>query len=294
MIVGGNEIRTIENCEYHLIGNITVKDNATLIIRNAVFNQTGAGNRAGIEVKNQARLIVTNTTLMISQDFISKILVQDEARVNIVNSNITNPKQDIFIWPEDNSTIHIENSVISGPGSRVVVANGDSEVHIKNSSIARVTVWERSTVIIESSSLNEAIRAFNNCTVNVFDSTIGYVTAFGSLTLYIRSSIIESYVQTGMESHVWLVKTSVKNVIAAENSEVWLIDASAGAFEEHDNAKVFVGWELPLFGTIAFHHRLAFVIQLVTPIAVGATAFVVLFVVIRKLRKRQREAKQKG
>ena len=63
MIVGGNETRTIENCEYYLTGNITIEDNATLIIRNAIFNQTSLGDPVGIVVKNRANLIVTNTTL---------------------------------------------------------------------------------------------------------------------------------------------------------------------------------------------------------------------------------------
>lgn len=296
IIVDGNKTLTIENCEYHFTGNITIEDNATLIIRNAIFNQTGLGDPVGIVVKNRANLIITNTTLIISQaqlQFPSKILVQDEAKLNIVNSNITSSNQEIFIWPESSSRIYIENSVISGPKSCVVVTNGDSEVHIKNSRIDRVTAWVNSKVTIESSSLNEAIRAFNNCTINVFYSTIGYVTAYGSLTLYTRCSIIKSYVQAAMESHVWLVKTSVQKVIAAENSEVWLIDASVGAFEEHDNAKVYVGWETP-FGPLAFHHTIAYIIQLVTPIAVGATLCVILFVAIMKLRNRQKKAKREG
>lgn len=294
LIVDGNETRIIEDCEYNLIGNITVKDNATLIIRNAIFNQTGVGDRVGIMVENRSSFVVTNATLIISQDFSSKILVQDEAIVNIVNSNIINSEQDVLIWPEDSSTFYMENSVMSGLKTCKVVANDNSEVHVENSNFDRATVWGSSTVFIESSSLSDAIRTFNNSTVHVFGSTIGYVHAYGSLLLYIRSSTIESYVQTGIESEVWLIKTSVPEVRAGGSSKVWLISASVGTFQEHDNATVSVGWDIPLFGPIAFHHRLAPVVWLIALIAAGAITFVVLFVVIKKLQKRQKKPKGKA
>ena len=286
LVVGDNETCTIEDSD-QLIGNITIKDHATLIIRDALVNQDDY-DRVGITVMNQANLIVTNATLIISQVFSSKILVQDDAIVNIANSNIVNPEQDILIWAEDSSTVYIENSVMSGLKNCKVVADDYSEVHVHNSTFDRMTVWGSSTVFLASSTLGEAVRAFGNSTIHVSDSTISYVTADGDLSLYIRNSNIESYIRTGSSSDVWLIHTVVPEIWAGGSSKLWLIDSSVEAFHEYDEARVFVGWDLPVFGPVAFHHTLVVVVQLFAIVLVGVMVFLVLFFLIRRLWKRSR------
>lgn len=292
IIVSGNEIRIIDY-DYHLIGNITVKDNATLIIRNAIFNQTGLHGRVGIVVENQASFTVTDATLIISQDYTSKITLQDEAMLDIVNSNITNSNSDVYIWVRDNSTVHIENSAISGLIESKLVVETSSSVEIKNSALGRVVVWVCPEVLIESSTLTDALKTWGATTVRVLDSTIGFVWAglgVGNVKMTIRRSSL-GYIQTGSESEVWLIKTSLAAVWSGGNSKVWLIDMSEAAIHEFDNARVFIGWELPLFGPIAVHYSVAPIVRLIPLIALGAIGFVVLFVVIIKLQKgRARQA----
>jgi hypothetical protein len=302
LIVEGDETRTIEDCEYQLIGNIIVKDNATLIIKNAIFNQTGryvpADIPANIVVENQANFYLTNTTLIISQNVTSRILIQNQAKMYITGSSIENFEYDVAIWAIDNSLVYIENSVMRRAKEDVeywvvetctVVCDGYSEVHIKNLTFDRTTVYQSSKVFIERSTLNDAVRIFDSPTVQVTDSTIDYVTAEGSPVVFIRSSIIGSYIhalQDTTSADIWLIHMTVKTVVARGSSKVRLIDASVTNLQMDGNAALFVGWDLPLFGPVAFTPTLAFVIQLIALNSLLAIIIIVLYVLIRKLRKR--------
>lgn len=309
LIVSGNETRTIEDSEYNLIGNVLVKDTATLIIRNAVFNQTGkyvlADPPANIVVKNRASFFLTNATLIISQgmpaeDNTSRILVQDEAKLHIASSKLENFEHDISIWGVGNSLIYIENAIMkrahedvkSTRESCTVLANDYSEVHVKNLTFDRATIYGNSRVFIERSTLKDAVRIFDSPIVQVSDSATGYVTAIGSPSLYIRSSIIESYISaTGSttSADIWLLHMTAKEVRAGGFSKVRLIDASVEDLYMYENATLFVGWDLPLFGPVAFPPTLAWIIQLIAINLFVVTIIVVLYVLIGKLHKRASE-----
>jgi hypothetical protein len=293
IITSGSETRIIDS-EYHLIGNIIVKDNSTLIIRNTIFNQTSGNGRVGIVIENRASFIVTNATLALSQDSTSKITVQDEAKFDMVDSTIANSKSDVYIWVRENSTLQIENSAISSFIESKLVIESSSKVNIKDSTLGRVVVWRNPEVLIESSTITGALKNWGTSTVRVSGSTVGLVIAYGNLTMYIRNSIIGGDVTTGLKSDVWLIHTSAQDVSAGGNSRVWLIDASVEAFHEHGDAAVFVGWDVPLFGPMAVHCTLVPMVRLITLIVVGATAFIVLFIVIRKLHKRRQVAPTRG
>lgn len=310
LIVGGNEKLTIEDCEYQLIGNIIVKDDAALTIKNAIFNQTGryvpADIPANIVVENRASFFLTNTTLIIPQNVTSRILVQNEAKMYIADSSIENFRYDVSIWAIDSSLLYIENSIMRRTKedvgywtveARTVVCNDYSEVHIENSTFDRATVYKSSRVFIERSHLKDAVRIFDSPTVQVTGSIIdGYITAEGSPLLYIRSSMIGSgnsttgsYIsasESTTSADIWLIHMNVETVIAGGSSKVRLIDASVKDLHMYDNAALFVGWDLPLFGPVAFPSELAFIIQLIALNLLAVTIIIVIFVVLRKLRRR--------
>lgn len=302
LIVEGNETRTIEDGEYQLIGNIIVKDNATLIIKNAIFNQTGryvpADIPANIVVENQGNFYLTNTTLIISQNTTSRILVQNQAKMYIADSSIENFEYDVAIWAIDNSLVNIEDSIMRRAKedvghwvveTRTVVCDAYSEVHIKNLTFDRTTVYQYSKVFIDRSTLNDAVRIFDSPTVQVTDSTIDYVTAEGSPVVFIRSSTIESYihaVEDTTSADIWLIHMTVETVVARGSSKIRLIDASVTSLQMDGNAALFVGWDLPLFGPVAFTPTLAFVIQLVALNSLVVMIIIVLYVLISKWRKR--------
>jgi hypothetical protein len=316
LIVSGNEEVTIENCEYQLIGNIIVKDNATLTIKNVIFNQTtnqylpetvSSGTPANILIKNRASLFLINTTLMIPQNVTSRILVQNEAKIYVTDSRIENFQYDISIWAIDNSLVSIRNSIMKRAKEdvgqwtiemTVVVCTEYSEVHIENVTFDRATVYQHSRIFIERSTLKDALRLFDSPTVQVTGSTIyGYVTAEGNPLIYIRSSIIgfgnstteSSYISASeptTSADIWLIHMNVERVIAGGNSKVRLIDTSVKYVHLYDNATLFVGWDLPLFGPVAFTPQIAFAIQLIALNLLVVTVIIVLFIVIKKVRKR--------
>jgi hypothetical protein len=300
LIIGDNETRTIENCEYRLIGNLTVKDNATLIIRNAIFNQTGKDAPIYILVMDRASFFLTNATLGIKQNVSDplyargNITILNEARMYITNSFIEHPIFGVDIWTWDNSIIYIENSIMRRRMQdvmmdRYVIVSFDySQVRIKNSTLDRVVTWESSKVVIERVTLNDTIRVFGESTVQVSDSTIKYVTADNSPSLSIRSSIIRSspYIRTGENSDVLLLHMAVKEVWANNSAKIRLIDTSVEALHIFGNATVLVGWDLPIFGIVAFPPLVAFAIQLIALISLGAIIAIISFVLIKKLRRR--------
>jgi len=314
LIVSGNEKRTIEDYEYQLIGNIIVKDDATLIIKNAIFNQTGqyvpmeipidnTPTHVNIVVENRASLFLTNTTLMISQNVTSRILVRNEAKMYIADSSIENLKYDVSIWAIDASQLHIENSIMRRAKENatswtvqccIVLCDHYSEAHIENLTFDRVTVYGSSKVFIERSTLRDALRIFGSPIVQVIGSIIGYVTAEESPIVYIRSSIIKgsdgsciTASESTTSADIWLIHMTVESVSAGGSCKVRLIDASVKSLNMHGNASTFVGWDLPLFGPVAFSPALAFVIQLVALNLLAVTIIIVLFVGLRKLRKRR-------
>jgi hypothetical protein len=313
LIVSGDEKLTIENCEYQLIGNIIVKDDAILTIRNVIFNQTTnqylpenitSDIPANIVVENQACFFLINTTLMIPQNVTSRILAQNEAKIYITGSKIENVKYDASVWSIDSSLLYIQNSIMRRAKEdvektvemTVIVCTDHSEVHIENVTFDRVTVYQHSKVFIQRSTLKEAVRIFDSPTVQVTGSIIyGYVTAEGNPILYIRSSIIRygnsttepsiSASENTTSADIWLIHMNVAKVIAGGNSKVRLIDAFVKDLYLYDNAALFVGWDLPLFGPVAFTPQLAFAIQLIALNLLALTVIIVIFVVLRKMRR---------
>lgn len=298
-IVVCNNETCIINYEFRMVGNIIIKDNATLIIRDSIFNQTHACDRIGIVVKNRACLIITNATLIINKDCsnpttLKDIMLQERATLTVVDSSITNPKSDCYIYSIDNSVVNIDNSSIAGSEGARLVTNDYSEVRIRGSNLSRVVAWGSSTVSIENSILSDTLKTYNNCTIRVSASSLRDVSAYGSPKLYFRNSNIRGNVVAGMNSNVWLIRTLAQNVSAGGDSNVWLIDASAEALYEFEKATVFVGWDLPLLGPVSVHHTLVSVVRIIVIIAVAVTVSITLFVMAAKVHKRGTPKSSRG
>lgn len=299
LIVSGNDTLVIENSVYDLIGNLTVKDSATLIIRDSTFNQTGPpinetdSERAMIFVEDRAKLVITNATVIISQPIPTRVSVNDSAVLNVTNSVMINNRESFWIWPLGEAVVYLRDSVMQAPAgvASVVVADENSTVNIKNMVCDRVVVWANSVVWIENSTLEIGLRVFNDGTGFVTDSTVGFVTADGFATLTIRSSKVVSYVLLSGISRVSLIHCSVENVNTGGNSTAWLIDSSVEAISEYDNSSILIGWELPLFGIIAFHYTFIPTLRIIMITLTGVIVFIVLLVIIIKWRKRRSKPK---
>lgn len=298
IVVSSNETRIIDY-EYYLIGNVTIKDNATLIIQNTFFNLTSTHGFADILVKDHAKLVVTNSTLRISSNSTSKLLIRNHATLEISNSKIENPEDDISIILQDSSSAYIENTVISSSKKPKIVvgysANDNPGVHIKNSTLNRIVVWGLSTVFVEKSIVQGAMRIFTDSIVHVSESTIEgqgepfAITVDGSASIQIRDSIIRTTLTARENSEAWLIHTKTKEVRGSGNAKVWLINTSVDNLYHYDDATIFAGWELPLIGIITVPYTLAPLIEYLTYAALAAVALILLYLVIRKLKKRRLE-----
>jgi hypothetical protein len=109
------------------------------------------------------------------------------------------------------------------------------------------------------------------------------------------NSTTESYISASKSTtsaDIWLIHMNVETVIAGGSSKVRLIDASVKDLHMYDNAALFVGWDLPLFGPVAFPSELAFIIQLIALNLLAVTVIIVVFLGRRKLqRQRLNESK---
>jgi hypothetical protein len=301
LVVSGNDILVIENSEYDLIGNLTVKDNATLIIRNSTFNQTGPpinateNERALIFVEDNARLVITNATVIISQRLPSRVSIDDHATLEITDSVMMNNNEAFYVWPLAEAVVYLTDSEIHSPSvptvSSVVVVDENSTVHIKNLVCDRVVAWGNAVVWIENSTLENGLRGFYNCTVSARDSTVGFVTAEQYSTLTLRSCKVVSYVLAANETKVWLIHSSAENVMTAGESTVWLIDSSVEAINEYDNSSIQIGWELPIFGIIAFHYTFIPTLRMIMIALTAVVIFLVVLVIVMRWRRQRGKPK---
>lgn len=290
-----SEDSTIENCEYHIIGNITVEENATLIIKNALFNQTFYGISAitpPIVVKDNAKLILINSTVTISSPRETpnpaKILVSDNAFINISNCVISDPECRVWVWMQDNATGYIENSVLKGPGDCEVILLGRSKAEIRTLVFDRIVLRNEASVQIDNSTITGGFRTFDNCDVYASNCEISYVTADGPLTLHIRDSSINSSITASGNSKIWLLHSSADKLYI-DNSTIWLIGSSIGTITVSNSARILVGWELPLIGIVAFPMESLTWIKMCLLVTCAISVIIVIYVIIRSRRGEARK-----
>ena len=131
LIIQGNEVFEIKDCEYVQTGNITVRDSASLIIQNALLNMSQEWDRQfWIRIENNASFMMTESEISGPHEL--RIRCIDRANVSISNSTIT--------WMGDHKQGLIElfdSSLLSVAGSTVnyVGSYGESSVEIGDSNV---------------------------------------------------------------------------------------------------------------------------------------------------------------
>jgi hypothetical protein len=277
-------------------GTITVQDTSALVIQNSKFTAIPK-YRDSIVLKDQANLIVTNTTMISKSQtsFRCKVLVHNDAEVNITNSTLQR-RWEIVAY--NNSAIHVNNTtqqIIYGVDNahlNGVLTYDTSTAEIENSTIESVFVSDNSTVSIRNSVVkqvrmegrrNGSTHA-DNATVDIVCSTVEYINALeGVPILCVEDSTVTWRANFLASSSVQFTRSSIAELIAQRNTNIILIDCYAESIETRDNSSVFVGWHLPLFGLVTMHYTLVPIIQLVIPIAIIAIVLTLL-VILRKKR----------
>jgi len=270
----------IENIELHLVGKIIARNDATVMVKNAKLFLTTRGMtyyREGIVLTNSSKFIAEDATIDLKSANIleqSYITVGDEALVNITDSELFGIA---FIIGEQNSKTYVNHSILKGPSPINweffgVVTHGNSTTRIQNSELDTVTAGDHSSVYVlnsivhawgsgsgnalievENSDVGTFQWFFDDCTLRILNSTADTIDFAGS-ALNVQDSRVKWGVQVDGNSTAWLKNISVNRVQASGRSQVWLIDSPAKEINTFDEGRVFVGWQLPIFGTIAVPH----------------------------------------
>ncbi len=311
LLVINNETFTIQDSEFYVIGKITVKDTSTLIIQNskltAIPTYASSPDGESIILEDQANLIITNATLISRRQFFPefdcKILVQDDAEVNITHSALEK-RWEIVAY--NSSVINVNNTTTQMIfyGADTASLNGvitydTSTAEIENSTIESIFVSDNSTVSIRNSVVKqvrmEGRRSgsahADNATVDIICSTVEYINAMkGMPILYVEDSTVTWRANFLASSSVQFTRSSIAELIAQKNTNIILIDCYAESIETRNNSNVFVGWHLPLFGLVTMHYTLVPIVQTIITIAIVVMIIAVLVFLYRKRARRvQRE-----
>ena len=311
-IVVENGTYLVEDTELNLTVKIIARNNATVFIRNATLALTtrGYNYREGIVLADKSRLIVENATITLESADIgeqSYITVGDDAVVNITDSKLYGTAliigrknsrtyvnhsvlkgpspinlQVFSVLTEDNSTARIQDSELDTAGAR-----GSSSVYVSNSIIQTrgVSAGGNGLIEIENSSVGTSQWLWDNSTLRILNSTIDHILFAGS-SLIVRDSKVHD-IWASSNSTVWLMSVSVSRVLARGNSTLWLINSYAREIKAEDQGKVYVGWQLPLFGTIAFPHTWLPILQGLALLAALIIIIGLLVVLNRRWKRRQ-------
>jgi hypothetical protein len=318
-IVVENGTYLVENISLNVTGEIIARNEATVMIRNAtlfVTTQDQTYYRDAIVLMNRSKLIVENATIFLKSTNIiesSYITVADEATANITNSKLHGIA---FIIGRQNSRTYVNRSILKGPSPidlRIfsVVTNDNSTATIQDSELDAARAGDNSSVSvfnsvietrgvsasgnglieIENSKIGTAQFLWDNSTLRILNSTADVISFSGSV-LYVANSRIRWDVLAYRNSTTWLMSTSVRRVQAYAQSQIWLINSWTEEVNTFDEGKVFVGWQLPVFGVVAVPHNWLPILQGIAFLA-ALIAVIAMLVVLNRRWKRRQEQKSK-
>jgi len=150
LMIDGNQTYIIEGVSFIQAGNVIVRDNATLIIKNSSFRSDG-------------------------------MFIEGSATLLVENSSINSQSVDFY---ESSKVYIISNSVMNGFG-----VGDDVTVKISNSTIERVTTYGRSKLSIDNSTI-KLIFSSGTSKVSICDSSVYYLRIYRWSTVYASGSRI--------------------------------------------------------------------------------------------------------
>jgi len=292
----------IENTCFNLTGKITASNDATIMIRNATLLLTTREQtilRDGIVLADRSKLVVENATIVLGSPNEleqSYVTVGDEAMANITDSELYGHA---YIRGRQNSRIYINRSILNGYDpfyfphdvSFSVITQDNSTARIQDSKLDDTYAKGSSSVYISNSIIQERLSVGENCSIEIEDSLLRRVVSGGSgpetYSISVRDSTIVSFLEVFGNSTVWLTNVSAKEVTACGNCTVWLINSYAEMISTYDQGNVYIGWQLPLFGIIAFPHNWLPILQGIAFLAASVLTIALLVVLKRRWKKWQ-------
>ena len=225
LIIDGNETFIIENVTFTEIGNVYVRDNALLIIRNAELrlNQTNS-YQYGIYVYGSAAFQTENVSITSQCWF--ETYIWGSATANI------------------DSTIfrYVESSAIG-----YIYTLGNSTVSLHNSTLCYIDTYSYSNVCTYNSKI-DTIYGSGSSIVSIYNSEINGLQTYESSSIFICNSTIDYLILSFEDSQ----NATLHNLLAGL-IKYWNIHVN-GTVNEVSwnltlvNAMVMEGWELICYG----------------------------------------------
>lgn len=246
LVVSGDEVREIQNCEYRQNGNIVLNGNSVLVVREASLildqNHTLQHN---ITMSHSASLIVERAS--VTSEYVFQIRCWENSRLDMTSTNASVP----WIYSHDNSSMNIKDSVSSS-----ILCHDTSRVVIDNSEIRSLFCAETSETTVTNSTVEElslGLSDTNQTVVNLQPSKFIHWNSRESMSVS-ESVLLEqtnvlnwSTVVGGSETSVRIVNSTLKSISLdfGSDSNVTLRDLPRGRVDF---------WDLHMNNTVAKSH----------------------------------------
>jgi len=222
IVIGDNETFEIKDCEYTQTGNIIVKDNGTLIIRNATLILTEYDwlRSYNITIENQGNLTAVGS-LIEGEALMNNIYFFDNAVVKMRNVIVEN---DVYLNPYNNSLINISDSTIKTN----FYIRDNSSVHTMNSHFLEYT----------------CPRVYDSSSLWVSDTVLDHkIYSYGSSNVKVQHSIMDTYMDCHDHSSIIIYDSSILNggILCDDHVkvEIWNSSSEDITMYGQSSAKVF-------------------------------------------------------
>lgn len=303
LTLGGNDTLLVENCQFNLTGRLIVKDNAKVIVRNALFiltlnvsesaDNVSAFLRYGTEhviVRDQAAFDVVNSEVLLalnavgaaSQNFCT-VLCYDQSTLNATESGFTwVTGYGVFIDCFNDSRIYLRDAVLSS----LRLESGVPEIQ------SGFSLGDESQAEVQNSTLDTAVLGNGgNCTANFSMSELNWEldTYDGVSSVEVVDSNMSTLEIYGKDARVTLTNTTLITIYGyhGDGNVVWLVNSTAqNVWFRHDS--IWVIWNLPVFGQVPIPYDWVPLIVPVVVTVIVLTVFTVLAAVLIVRRRKKR------
>jgi len=220
LILDDNDVYTIEG-EFNINGSIIVKENATLILRNAVINFTQTSDwQHGMSFSNplngNPRLEATNTTITSTRKY--SINLAPCTYVNVSDSKFVGSFPPAYCWLWVSGTAYFHNLTVHGMST-----TSSSDIFLSNSYVGTLNVYSGN--------------------VSVYDSSINSANTYGTGIISMDKCTIVA-LQTFDQSQQYVSNSTITRIRAHNETSVWLVNSTFAEHLLYNQSRVFVFWYL--------------------------------------------------
>lgn len=224
LVIEGSQAFTIANSVYYPAGNITVKDNATFVLRNAMLIIDQRQEEHPITIKDMAHMVAENSRFtVITRNRVQRarstswIYVENSASLLLNESS--SPAITIIARQAGNVTM------ISSKWDYSVKIYDDSYIFVVDSSIRSLSSYDSADISCENSNVvwystfNKSRLFIKNCNIigaNIH--TYGYIHAYNLSYAKLENSTIDGYLTHAFQNEICFDNATINKNISIDSS----------------------------------------------------------------------------